>query len=750
MRMLHSGHYVLVEGLDGEELIVRDSNKKDADSLRIYDFTAEEIFKGVADNIYIELVWLEKLEGNEAQTANEFGLKYDQSTGKFSTTDAKGAVTNIKRNSENILQKHGIEVMKDFSENDPVMYSVYLPKIAGQPIVLDGQADNPVMKEAKKAEKNAGQKVEEKKVEQQKKAEEKKAEQHKKVEQRKVKAGNETADSITRIVSRFREEAQDDPSYYNSRSKRAKGCTNIVKYLKSTKGDIEEESYILYQSLMRNTDSADVGTKVRMARQFERIFEAVLEFDMKNLNYGSLDEIINGKLTESLPFIRAISGLPDSVIEDYRAFADDEKIETALTSRQFKEVRAKCDFLKTSLSWVERLMKIGPGLRKYKVNMKSLLANKTFAELANMRHDVHDNGRPGLNKDEQKELEEIYATLAEIRGNWASLEIEGPVKNYSKTYQNFRKSFYGIKVREGDALQKDALNAIRNREAGIKVNEAKERKEFTAKIRERFKEEGKDKDKIHYGIGSQTSRRMIRATEMLKTYKNITEEEGYLFYSGAMVETENATPELKTEKTRQFERIFEVMLQFDMKDLNFNSYEDLMSGKLDKYDSFVNLMFDLSESEFKDYEKLIEADEVETALSNEQLKEVRARWDFVHSGLAGLKVMSGLGPVLKKYKLNMKTLRKKSGVDLANLSMNLRDKSYKGLNEAERQELSKLYQSLSVLWTAWSNVGFSNPGDDFSKLYEDFRKKNYGIENNSLVSDGLKAIHQRQEADSAA
>ena len=58
--MLHAGHYVLVEGLEGDNLIVRDSlNKTRPDALRYHYSDVTEIFN--SDVEYLELVWLEEL-----------------------------------------------------------------------------------------------------------------------------------------------------------------------------------------------------------------------------------------------------------------------------------------------------------------------------------------------------------------------------------------------------------------------------------------------------------------------------------------------------------------------------------------------------------------------------------------------------------------------------------------------------------------------------------------------------------------
>ena len=153
--MLHAGHYVLVEGLEGDNLIVRDSlNKTRPDALRYHYSDVTEIFN--SDVEYLELVWLEGLKGKESETAAEFGLEYDKDTGEFYRMDHANnqRKKDEPNNSETILHRNGIEgVSSPEWEKDFISYSVYLPKISGKPKVQDEQK-NKQAEEKKAPEEN--------------------------------------------------------------------------------------------------------------------------------------------------------------------------------------------------------------------------------------------------------------------------------------------------------------------------------------------------------------------------------------------------------------------------------------------------------------------------------------------------------------------------------------------------------------------------------------------------------------------
>ena len=131
--MLLGGHFVLVRELQGDKLKVNDSLSNTPDKLTDYGQTVSQLFSS-ADS-QIELVWLENMEGHEAELARQFDLNYNAETGEFSQkydgekkANAPGeAGYKQVRNAETILHNNGIEAMTQLFE-DVVFDSVYLPK----------------------------------------------------------------------------------------------------------------------------------------------------------------------------------------------------------------------------------------------------------------------------------------------------------------------------------------------------------------------------------------------------------------------------------------------------------------------------------------------------------------------------------------------------------------------------------------------------------------------------------------------
>ncbi len=118
--VLYQNHFVLVYGINGDNLLVRDSNEHGApDALHPYRYTAATMFKDKGSEV--ELVWLENLVGKEEQVAQEFQLHYDQEKGEFSG----GTETKVK---ERILHRDGIEEAYVSEEDQLVSHSIYLPK----------------------------------------------------------------------------------------------------------------------------------------------------------------------------------------------------------------------------------------------------------------------------------------------------------------------------------------------------------------------------------------------------------------------------------------------------------------------------------------------------------------------------------------------------------------------------------------------------------------------------------------------
>lgn len=154
--MLAGGHFVLIRELRGDTLMVNDSMKALPDTAVPYDSTVSDLFAYSGQQI--ELVWLEKMTGNEQEIADRFDLKYDAGKRTFSLGDNLGKEANAPgqvtyeqvKNEQTILHKNGIEASAQLYD-DVVFNFVYLPRqlqqAPGQQVIEQQIQEHPVQEE---------------------------------------------------------------------------------------------------------------------------------------------------------------------------------------------------------------------------------------------------------------------------------------------------------------------------------------------------------------------------------------------------------------------------------------------------------------------------------------------------------------------------------------------------------------------------------------------------------------------------
>ena len=120
-------HYVLCCELDGDNIKVKDSNRRDANEIKNDLYTINNIFNSVQnDGGHIELVWLENIKGKEKELEAEFeDFTYDEKEMTFSKKDKNADYR--PSGTDTILHKNGIESGTK-QPNDVVLNYIYLPK----------------------------------------------------------------------------------------------------------------------------------------------------------------------------------------------------------------------------------------------------------------------------------------------------------------------------------------------------------------------------------------------------------------------------------------------------------------------------------------------------------------------------------------------------------------------------------------------------------------------------------------------
>ncbi len=118
--MLRAGHFVLVQELRGDTLMVNNSLHDNPDLIEPYNDSVSDIF--ATSGQQVELVWLENTRGREREIADKFDINYDDNAG-FTLKQEQ------PRGEQTILHRNGIESMVQLFD-DVVFDSVYLPKKA--------------------------------------------------------------------------------------------------------------------------------------------------------------------------------------------------------------------------------------------------------------------------------------------------------------------------------------------------------------------------------------------------------------------------------------------------------------------------------------------------------------------------------------------------------------------------------------------------------------------------------------------
>ena len=94
------------------------------------------------------------------------------------------------------------------------------------------------------------------------------------------------------------------------------------------------------------------------------------------------------------------------------------------------------------------------------------------------------------------------------------------------------------------------------------------------------------------------------------------------------IHLDDATAEEKQRMTKELEDAFSVLLDFDLKELNFNSFSDLMDGSYDRAAVLIEFCSEFN-VHFRDYKRLMEDPDGGARLTEEELLEIMAKKAFL-------------------------------------------------------------------------------------------------------------------------
>ena len=491
---LHAGHFVLVRGLEGDTLKVNDSMSGTPDTLQDFDRTVSELFASAGQQLELvwleDLRGQEKqiadefnLDYNEEKW--EFALKQDG----IKKAGGEGEISyDQPKNEQTILHRNGVEAAAQYFD-DVVFSSIYVPKkpAGAEPAGKAGEkaVEDPVKKVAEpvetaeekavgKPEENAAGKPEEKAVEKPaEKAEEKSVDdvvqglvqdtlgaalqeleqeeaeeslqEEKKEEKIKEKQelpenAKEYYEELKRIGTGRNAElfktfryvhASDPDSFYSDGSQESRYMSRQVGML-SYFGKLDDSNADdAFFALMVNTQKASVRQKTLKAREYERIFEQILDFDIRKLNLKHFTDAFHAENKDASVMTAALFDFHPSTMRDYASLLKDPAVKTSLSEDEFKEVQAKWDMMHSNFAWLSDAPKYVETIRKHNVDVDEVLHMSTerLLELIDQTSSV---------KKGDRELNAFYVWMMATKGMWEQSGYKGPgddAENLLKTYR---------------------------------------------------------------------------------------------------------------------------------------------------------------------------------------------------------------------------------------------------------------------------------------------------------------------------
>ena len=308
-------------------------------------------------------------------------------------------------------------------------------------------------KDVDTAEKKTGEKKAQKEKAAEKKAQKEKAEE-KKTEEEKTSAVKKAEDEKAAFDNQIKKRYED---YYNSLDNkkyhdtmgtvRSRKALAWVWMLHAEKEYTIDQCSELYNTLLINKYENDEAKNRKMAA-VEKIFEAVLEFDINRLQYNSLSDLLSDKYEGTAKMIGAIWEIENKYLDQYESMIRDEKVKCALNIEQLKEVRARWDLIQTSMMHIRDIINIRGLLKKHNIDINKEFENSSdqlYAKVA------------GASKEKQ----DIYNALG-----MAKFTFEFPEAykggDVLKLYEKMRTEKYKL---GNESLIPEALKAIRERKS---------------------------------------------------------------------------------------------------------------------------------------------------------------------------------------------------------------------------------------------------------------------------------------------
>lgn len=215
-------------------------------------------------------------------------------------------------------------------------------------------------------------------------------------------------------------------------------------------------------------------------------------------------------------------------------------------------------------------------------------------------------------KAENKKNEEAGNKDAIIRQQRMTLNVK-----VEEIYREEKQSHYLKRIKESREPQtKEQLLA------------EKERAEKLLKKQDEIYD-GRTKLLIKNGYDKNSEFRTLSAyTGALSSLCGDTEEKSLERVKALSVKPSEATPEQKQAMAKELESVFKMLMDFDLKELDFKSYSDVLNEAHEHASMMVRFCFD-GAFLFDYYEALIKDESTKTLLDEEEYREIMTKKDFL-------------------------------------------------------------------------------------------------------------------------
>ena len=131
----------------------------------------------------------------------------------------------------------------------------------------------------------------------------------------------------------------------NECEKKYGGLGNVSRFYRSVVGGMQhftkETDEQIIEDFHEMFKDNSVKAKQARAKNAEKIFKTVLEFDEKKATYNSVEELWNDKKHEDLLLLSRVLWDSQGLMEDYQNLLKDPNVDTKLNEEMFKEVKSK-------------------------------------------------------------------------------------------------------------------------------------------------------------------------------------------------------------------------------------------------------------------------------------------------------------------------------------------------------------------------------------------------------------------------